>query len=107
MYTSTLTYLDGSFIKIRTIDLGYNFSSRLLSKAGISSLRAYVSAQNPFILWAPLKKNGLGIDPEGNGTGNAIGTQGGGATAVPGRAITVGMGVPPTRQIIFGVNVKF
>ena len=27
-YTSTLTYQDGSFIKIRTIDLGYNFSNR-------------------------------------------------------------------------------
>ena len=107
MYTSTLTYHDGSFIKIRTIDLGYNFSNRLLGKAGIQSLRAYVSAQNPFILWAPLVKDNLGIDPEGNGTGNAVGTQGGGATSVPGRAITVGMGVPPTRQIIFGVNLKF
>jgi TonB-linked SusC/RagA family outer membrane protein len=107
MYTSTLTYLDGSFIKIRTIDMGYTLPNSLLKKTGIQSLRVYVSAQNPFILWAPLNKSGLGIDPEGNGTGNAIGTQGGGATAVPGRAITVGMGVPPTRQIIFGVNVKF
>lgn len=106
-FTSTLTYRDGSFIKIRTIDLGYNFSSKLLAKTGISSLRAYVSAQNPFILWAPLVRDGLGIDPEGNGNGNAVGTQGGGATAVAGRAITVGMGVPPTRQIIFGINVKF
>lgn len=107
MYTSTLTYRDGSFIKIRTIDLGYNFSSRVLGKSGIQSLRAYVSAQNPFILWSPLVKDGLGIDPEGNGNGNAIGPQGGGAAAVPGRAITVGMGVPPTRQIIFGVNLTF
>ena len=108
MYTSTLTYLDGSFIKIRTIDLGYNFSSRLLGKAGIQSLRAYVSAQNPFILWAPMVRDNLGIDPEGNGTGNAIGTQGGGATSVPNnRTITVGMGVPPTRQFIFGLNLKF
>jgi hypothetical protein len=50
----------------------------------------------------------LGIDPEGNGTGNSIGTQGGGATSVPNnRTITVGMGVPPTRQIIFGLNVRF
>lgn len=106
-FTSTLTYRDGSFIKIRTIDLGYNFSSKLLAKTGITSLRAYVSAQNPFILWAPLVRDGLGIDPEGNGNGNAVGTQGGGATAVAGRAITVGMGVPPTRQIIFGINVKF
>jgi TonB-dependent starch-binding outer membrane protein SusC len=106
-FTSTLTYRDGSFIKIRTIDLGYNLPSRLINKAGIQSLRAYVSAQNPFILWAPLVNDELGLDPEGNGTGGAIGTQGGGATAVAGRAITVGMGVPPTRQFIFGVNLRF
>jgi TonB-dependent starch-binding outer membrane protein SusC len=108
LYTSTLTYHDGSFIKIRTIDLGYNFSSRLLGKSGIQSLRVYVSAQNPFILWSPLVRDGLGLDPEGNGVGNAVGTQGGGANAVPNdRAITVNMGVPPTRQFIFGVNLKF
>jgi len=107
-FTSTLTYRDGSFIKIRTIDIGYNFPTSLLRKAGIQSLRAYVSAQNPFILWAPLVRDGLGLDPEGNGVGNAINTQGGGATAVTNnRAITVGMGVPPTRQIIFGINLKF
>ena len=80
----------------------------MLSKAGIKSLRAYVSAQNPFILWAPMVRDGLGIDPEGNGTGNAIGTQGGGVTSVPNnRTITVGMGVPPTRQFIFGLNLSF
>ncbi|MBS1567510.1 MAG: TonB-dependent receptor, partial [Bacteroidetes bacterium] len=69
-YTSTLTYQDGSFIKIRTIDLGYNLPTRMLAKAGIQSLRAYISAQNPFILWSPLVRDHLGIDPEGNGTGN-------------------------------------
>jgi TonB-linked SusC/RagA family outer membrane protein len=106
-YTSTLTYRDGSFLKIRTIELGYNFSSKTLGKSGIQSIRAYVSAQNPFIVWAPFVRDGYGIDPEGNGNGNAVGTQGGGAAAVAGRAITVGMGVPPTRQIIVGVNLKF
>lgn len=106
-FTSTLTYRDGSFLKIRTIDLGYNFSSKTLAKSGIQSIRAYVSAQNPFILWAPFVRDGYGIDPEGNGNGNAVGAQGGGAAAVAGRAITVGMGVPPTRQIIVGVNLKF
>lgn len=107
-YTSTLTYRNGSFIKLRTIDLGYNLPSRILGKSGIQSLRAYVSAQNPFIVWAPLVDDGLGIDPEGNGSGNAVGTQaGGGISSVPGRAITVGMGVPPTRQFIFGLNLRF
>lgn len=107
LFTSTLTYRDGSFIKLRTIDFGYNIPEKLLSKAKISALRVYVSAQNPFILWAPLVRDGLGLDPEGNGTGNAVASQGGGLNPVQGRAVTVGMGVPPSRQIIFGVNVRF
>jgi TonB-linked SusC/RagA family outer membrane protein len=105
-YTSTLSYRDGSFIKIRSINLGYNFPSKITNRIGISSLRVYLSAQNPFILWSPLVRDGLGIDPEGNGNGNAIGSTAGG-TPVVARAITVGMGVPPTRQYMFGVNVKF
>jgi len=112
LYTSTLTYRNGSFIKVRTIDLGYNFSGKLLDKAKIQSFRVYVSAQNPFILWAPLVRDDLGLDPEGNGTGNvngagnlSVGSLGG--TPVQGRAITVGAGVPPTRQFIFGVTAKF
>jgi len=107
-FTSTLTYRDGSFIKIRTIDLGYNLPTKWLGKSGIQSLRAYVSAQNPFILWSPFVRDGYGIDPEGNQSNvGTVGTQGGGATSVPQRAVTVSMGVPPTRQIIFGVSVKF
>lgn len=105
-YTSTLSYRDGSFIKIRSINLGYNFPSGLTSRMGLNSLRVYLSAQNPFILWAPLVRDGLGIDPEGNGNGNAVGSTAGG-TPVVARAITVGMGVPPTRQYMIGVNVKF
>lgn len=110
-FTSTLTYRDGSFIKIRTIDLGYNFSGSLLTRAKIQSCRVYVSAQNPCILWAPLVRDGLGIDPEGNSNnfGNAIGSQGGQSAvrANTGSITIVGMGVPPTRQVILGVNLTF
>lgn len=108
-FTSTLTYRDGSFIKVRTIDLGYNFPGKWLGKTGIQSLRLYVSAQNPFIVWAPLVRDGLGIDPEGNGTnsgGAALSAQGG-QRAVPASAVLVGMGVPSTRQFIFGANIRF
>lgn len=108
-FTSTLTYRDGSFIKIRAIDLGYNFSGKLLNRAGVQSARFYVTAQNPFILWAPLVRDNLGIDPEGNGTnanGAAISGQGG-QRAVPASAIVIGMGVPPTRQFVLGLNLKF
>ncbi len=106
LYTSTLTYRDGSFIKIRTIDLGYNFSKKLLGNSGITNLRAYISAQNPFILWSPLVKEGLAIDPEGNTTGNSVNSTAGG-TPVQGRAITLNMGVPPSRMFTFGIDLKF
>jgi TonB-linked SusC/RagA family outer membrane protein len=107
LYTSTLTYRDGSFIKIRTIDLGYTFKKSMVEKLKLQSLRLYVSAQNPFILWSPLVRDGLGIDPEGNGTGNAVNSNAGGGSPVQTRAITVGMGVPPSRLFIFGVNLNF
>ena len=108
LYTSTLTYRDGSFIKVRTIDIGYNLPAILLGKMKVQSLRVYVSAQNPFILWSPMVKDGLGIDPEGNFTGNnnSVGSIGS-TTPVKTRAITVNMNVPPTRQFILGVNLKF
>jgi TonB-linked SusC/RagA family outer membrane protein len=107
LYTSTLTYRDGSFIKVRSIDLGYNFSGKLLARAKIQSLRLYVNAQNPFILWSPLVKSGLALDPEGNANNNggAIpGTLGGGA---PNRAIIINSGLPPVRYFVFGVTLKF
>lgn len=45
---STLTYFDGSYIKLRNVALGYNFENDTASKLGFSSLRAYIQGQN---LW--------------------------------------------------------
>jgi hypothetical protein len=105
-YSSTLGYVDGSFIKVRNIILGYNLPSGFLNRAGISSLRIYFSAQNPFILYSPFVKDGYGPDPEGNGYGG-VSTSTVGGTPVPGRAITVNLYAPSTRQFNFGVNLKF
>jgi TonB-linked SusC/RagA family outer membrane protein len=57
----------GDFLKLRNISLGYSLPSKLLSKAGISNLRVYVSGQNLFII-----TEYRGPDPEvsSNGTGN-------------------------------------
>jgi hypothetical protein len=105
-YSSTLGYLDGSFIKVRNITLGYELPSSLLSRVKISSIRVYVSFQNPFMIYAPFVKNGYGLDPEGNGYGGVSSSTLGG-TPVPGRAITVNLNAPPTRQFQFGLNMKF
>jgi TonB-linked SusC/RagA family outer membrane protein len=107
-YGSTLGYVDGSFIKVRTINLGYNIPSKLLEKVGIMSLRVFVNVLNPFVLYSPFVKDGYGPDPEGNGYGGAVSPTGtGSATAVPNRAITVNANTPATRQFNMGVNLKF
>lgn len=50
-YAATLGYRSGSFIKIRNISLGYNFSEDFAKSLGISNLRLYVQAQNPAMLY--------------------------------------------------------
>lgn len=102
-FSSTLGYYDGSFVKVRSINLGYNFSTAIASKLGLGGLRIYATANNPFILYSPFVKSGLGVDPEGTGVGGAIAN-----SAIPnGRAITVGLDLPSTRQFLFGINAKF
>jgi TonB-linked SusC/RagA family outer membrane protein len=113
LYGSTLGYRDGSFIKCRSMNLGYTVSPKILSRAKISSLRVYVTAENPFIIYSPLVRSGLVLDPEGNGYGGTVTSSGGVNPVAPStgggtsRAITVGLGTPPTRQFIFGLNLKF
>jgi TonB-linked SusC/RagA family outer membrane protein len=105
-YSSTLGYLDGSFVKARSISLGYSIPANLLNHLKISSLRIYVTCLNPFFIYAPFVKNGYGLDPEGNGYGGVSNSTLGG-TPVPGRAITVNLNAPPTRQFQFGLNMNF
>ena len=50
---------DGSFLRLKNVSLGYTFSGRGIRKAGISSLRLYVSADN---IWT--WTNYSGPDPE-------------------------------------------
>ncbi len=100
-FTSTTSYQDGSFIKMRSINLGYTVNATVLRKIGISSARIYLNATNPFIIYSPLVKAKLAVDPEGNGYGNTI--QGGNFN----RFVTVNLNNPPVRQFTLGVNLKF
>lgn len=100
-FTSTTQYQDGSFIKVRSINLGYTIPTKVLSRMGISSARIYLNTTNPFILYSPLVRDKLAIDPEGNGYGNTI--QGGNFN----RVISVNLNNPPVRQFTLGVNLKF
>ena len=100
---STLGYYDASFIKVRSINFGYSFTSKLTEKLGAQKIKVYIAAQNPFILYSPYVKAG-GLDPEATGTGNQ-------GVADPGnisnRALTIGATLPATRSFLAGLNVTF
>jgi TonB-linked SusC/RagA family outer membrane protein len=106
LFGSTLGYQDGSFIKCRSINIGYEIPSSVLKRTGISSLRVYLNATNPFIIYAPLVRDGIGPDPEGNGYGGAVSAAGSDVGA-PARQISVNLNNPSLRQFTIGVNVKF
>ncbi len=50
-YASSMNYQDGSYIKMRNISLGYNFTAKQLKPLGLNSLKIYVQAQNPFSIY--------------------------------------------------------
>jgi hypothetical protein len=58
--TSTYFLLDNSYLKLRNVEIGYNFDSKLLKKANISKLRIYCTGNNLFT-WSEVKQ----VDPEG------------------------------------------
>lgn len=102
-YATTLSYFDGSFTKIRTITLGYDFN-RSLIKNGDIRLRMYFTAQNPFVFFSPFHRES-GLDPEANSVGNEnTASQG---VNIPNRILTVGFNTPSTRNYILGVNLTF
>ena len=72
---------NGSFLKLRTIQFGYNLPTELVKKLYMQRLRVYVSAQN---LLTIKSKNFTGVDPE-----------------VP----TFGYPIP--LNVTFGLNVSF
>ncbi len=60
---------NGSYLKLRTVQLGYNFSKSIASKLAMQRLRMYVSAQNLLTI-----KSGsfTGVDPENPNYGYPI-----------------------------------
>lgn len=109
-FGSTLGYYDGSFIKCRSINLGYTFASDIIKKIGATSARIYVNLTNPFIIYSPLVKDNLAVDPEGNSYASGQSTlnpQGASERGAPERQIAVNLNNPPVRQFTVGVNLKF
>jgi TonB-linked SusC/RagA family outer membrane protein len=83
---STFGYFSGSFLKIRSLSLGYNIPAQVVTKMGMRSIRVYATARDPFILFSPYRNKYHGIDPETAGT--------------------LGVDTPASWSMVFGLNVS-
>jgi len=102
IYGSTLGYFNASYLKIRTITLGYNFKQKWLKYAGIEKLRLYGTVQNPFILFSAYH-NQSGMDPETNSYGN----QNQAVNSYNARTLVIGTNTPSTHNYLMGINITF
>ena len=80
---------DGSFLRVKTVNLGYNFNTAITKKLKLNGLRVYASAQNLFTITGY-----QGLDPEVNTFSSAL-TPGLDFSAYP-RAKTVTFGLDIT-----------
>ena len=79
---------DGSYFKIKQIQLGYNLPKNLLKQVGLSNLRLYCSLDDFFTF-----TKYPGFDPEFTSTGNAMGLDMG--------------SYPSSKKVVLGLNVVF
>lgn len=83
LYTSTLGYIDGTFVRLRNVSLGYTLPKSLLDKTFVKNVRLYASGKNLFT-WT--KEDRLDdYDPERGGSEN----------------------FPMTKLFVFGLNANF
>ena len=80
---------DGSYFKIKQIQLGYTLPKKLISKVALSHARLYASLDDYFTF-----SSYPGFDPEAS------------ANATNGMGIDKG-GYPTSKKIVFGLNVEF
>ena len=81
---------DGSYLRVRNVQIGYVFPKNISNKLGSDYLRIYFSANNLFTL-----TNYMGYDPD-------IGSAGGALSS----GIDYGF-YPQARTIMGGINIKF
>jgi TonB-linked SusC/RagA family outer membrane protein len=87
---STWWIEDGTFVRVRDVQLGYSLPATILSNVGINRARLYVSATNPFLFTGY-----SGRDPENSGSSNPL------------NAGTDNGGYPNPRVYTFGMQIEF
>lgn len=93
---STFYVEDGSYARVRNLQLGYTFNKGFVNTLRMSSLRLYVSGQNLFTF-----TNYSGIDPE-IGYGRSYTD----AASALNRGVDLG-NYPTTRTYLIGANITF
>ncbi|WP_281635512.1 SusC/RagA family TonB-linked outer membrane protein [Flavobacterium marginilacus] len=101
-YMSTMGYFDASYLKIRSITLGYTLQQDFMKTVGIDKLRVYASVQNPFVFFSPYHDMS-GMDPETN----SVGDQNQAVNSYPSRILVIGTNTPSTRNFLMGLNLTF
>ena len=86
--TSDAMVFDGSYFKIKQIQVGYTLPKSILKKAGLENLRVYGSLEDFFTF-----TDYPGFDPEVTGVGSALGVDKG--------------SYPNSKKVVFGLNVTF
>ncbi len=86
--TSDGVVFDGTFVKIKQIQLGYTFPQKFTRRFHVDNLRIYGSLDD----WFTFTKY-PGFDPEVTGTGSSLGVDKG--------------SYPTAKKMVFGVNITF
>lgn len=102
-YGSTMGYFDASYVKLRSITLGYDFKQNWMSTVGIGKFRLYATVTNPIVLYSPYHKE-TGMDPETNSYGNENAAV---TDTYKKRLLTIGTNSPSTRNFLVGMNISF
>ena len=84
--TSTRYLYDGDYIRLRTLNIGYNIPSSLVKQAGLRSATIYFVGQN---LWTMVFDDKLKFDPEVDSGG------------------FLDLNAQPMRSLTFGININF
>ncbi len=87
-FNSDLLVFDGSYLRVKQIQLGYNLPKEICSKIKAQKIRAYVSGENLFTF-----TKYPGMDPELGSTGSGIGIDRG--------------FYPAAKKFVFGASISF
>ena len=87
-YVSSAAVFDGSYFKIKQIQLGYTFPQKMMKKAKIENLRVYASLDDFFTF-----TDYPGFDPEVTGVGTSLGVDKG--------------SYPTSKKVVAGVTLTF